>query len=219
MFRNFKTTSAALLATTFLVGGAHAATVSYNGSTGPVGGLGFLTLQQFDPVLGTLTGIDIDWTIEFDARFAVVPENPGDAGTASAADDFVTATMFNTASPSAGTSVGPFSATGGSAFSVSVPPNYSQDLSGSSTASSSFGPAGAFIGLGTVGYDFFGTASDTSTVDSGLLRGLPEFSYTVSAEVTYTYEVDTPAIPLPAGAPLLVAGLGAFALMRKKRKS
>lgn len=34
-----------------------------------------------------------------------------------------------------------------------------------------------------------------------------------------TVPAPPPAIPLPAGAPLLVAGLGALALLRKKRKS
>ncbi|WP_299727361.1 VPLPA-CTERM sorting domain-containing protein [uncultured Tateyamaria sp.] len=65
--------------------------------------------------------------------------------------------------------------------------------------------AGTPIGPGTynVGLGFFG---DLQTVNDF------SYAYTISSTI-----VETSPVPLPAGLPLLLAGLGAFGLMRRKR--
>ena len=103
---------------------------------------------------------------------------------------------------------------------------------GVGSASIFFQPVGAFDNA-------IGTASITASLSGMITTGMSAFEGlgTVSAfasapisagtvvsgsfTITYTYDDGvTPApIPLPAGAPLLVAGLGGLALLRKKRKS
>lgn len=71
-----------------------------------------------------------------------------------------------------------------------------------------------------------GTLSGTVVADAILFQNstfvndpfVSQFIDVASLEVTYNYLPAAP-IPLPAGAPLLVAGLGGLALLRKKRKS
>lgn len=202
-----------------VAGSASAATVSYSGSTGIVTNFGSLSLTQFDSSLGTLTGIKVDWDSEFDARFVVGLESASSSGTASAADGFVVSTIANVFSP-AGTSVPNLSSTAGTAFSVSVPPApYQQVVNGTDTGMASYGPLASFIGGGTVSYGFSGSASDTSTVSNGLLRGVQDYEYIVNATVTYTYSTPTSAVPVPAALPLLAAAFGALGVMRLRRKA
>lgn len=92
-----------------------------------------------------------------------------------------------------------------------------------SSASGGFGSATASISdTFTVGdselAQFIGTGNMLGVVsaptDSSLVTG--------SFSISYTYDDGIPPaapIPLPAGAPLLVAGLGGLALLRKKRKN
>jgi hypothetical protein len=212
--------AATAVAATLVAGCAHAATVSYTGTTGVVSSIGSLTFQQFDGSLGTLTGIGIEWDSGFSARFVAEPDTASDTGTAMAGNVFVTSNIINVASPTG--APGPdLIASAGTAFSVSIPPIYQQIVSGGDSASDSFGALASFIGLGTVGYTFFGSATDLSSITNGLSRGLQDYLFLVNADVTYTYDVVTPpsTVPLPAGLPLLASAFGLAALVRRRRGS
>lgn len=197
-------------------GAAQAATISFFGSTGVVSSTGSVDLQQFDGSLGTLTGISIVWDSGFSARFSAVQGSASSTGVVSGADGFAVSTIVNIASP-VGTSVPDLSATAGTAFSASIPPNYSQIVAGGDSDTRTYGPLASFIGLGTVSYTFSGTASDTTAASNGVLRGMVDYLFLVNADITYTYDEPAPAVPLPASLPLLLAGLGGLHLMRRKK--
>ena len=197
------------------VAGAHAATVSYTGTTGVVSSTGSLSLQKFDTGLGTLSSIKIDWDSGFSARFVAGPELPGGSGTVQGLDGFVTSTTASVSTP-AGTNDVTLIANAGSAFSVSVPPIYQQIVSGGDAATETYGALAAFMGVGTVFYDFVGNASDFTGGSNGIARGIQDYLFLVNAEITYTYDINTPTVPLPAGLPLLAAGLGLFGLVKRR---
>jgi len=201
------------LSLTVVAAYAEAATVSYSGTTGVAGANSSLQLQQFDSSLGTLTGIDIEWDSGFSGTFRVFQDTL--AGTASAEDLFVSGSIFATATP-AGAGGPSLDSTAGNAFSVNVPPTYNQVFAGGQVDSQSFGPLASFIGLGTVNYDFFGTASATSTVSNGLFSGIVDYRYLVNADITYTYDVA--AVPVPAAVWLFGSGLlGLVGVARRKK--
>lgn len=62
---------------------------------------------------------------------------------------------------------------------------------------------------------------------SGLFNGgagtfgisVNEFGSTSPATYSFGINIDTPAVPLPAGLPLLLAGLGGFALLTRKKRA
>jgi hypothetical protein len=197
-----------------LAGSASAATVSYTGTTGVSGAGSTMTLQQFDSSLGTLTGIAIEWASTFNGTFRVVEDTQ--SGTASAVNNFVSGSIFTTSTP-AGAAGPSLNSMAGVAFSTTVAPTYNQLFAGGQLDSQSFGSLASFVGLGTVGYGFFGTASATATVSDGLLSGIVGHQYLVNAEITYTYT--TAAVPVPAALPLLAAAFGALGLMRLRRKA
>ena len=127
--RKYKTIEALTLALSLTMGAAcvEAATVSYSGSTGVAGAASLLQLQQFDPSLGILTAITIDWDSGFAGTYRVVEDTQ--SGTASAVNSFVTASIFNTAAP-AGAGAPSLNSIAGTAFSASISPTYSQGFSG-----------------------------------------------------------------------------------------
>lgn len=205
---------AAVLAATLISGGANAATVSYFGSTGVAGSSSSLALQQFDASLGTLTGISIDWDYGFNGTFRVVQDTL--SGVASAQNGFVSNTVLATSTPAGAT--GPsLNSFAGTAFSVAVPPTYSQFFAGGKTDTQSFGPLSAFIGLGMVTYNFFSSSSATATVSEGLLSGIVSSLHLVNADITYTYD-DISAVPVPAAIWLFGSGLvGLVGVARRKK--
>lgn len=201
-----------------MAGSASAASITYAPvTTGIVGAGGDLEFSDFDSALGTLTGISIAWTSAFTAEFEVIAAlNPGDA---SGADDFAKNNV-TMSGPTSGVPLGGFA---GTAFDVSILhlASYTQDLVGSSSATETLGPLAAFIdtGDGLVHYSTAGTLSDTTTVESGLFRGVNDYLYEVTATVTYTYSTPTSDVPVPAALPLLATAFGALGLMRLRRKA
>jgi hypothetical protein len=201
-----------------VAGSASAATVSYSDTTGTVGGLGTLSLQQFDTLGGTrvLTGIKIEWSAAQAGTFKVVEDSA--SGTVSAAANFISGSIQTFVSPAgaAGPSLNQLFGTAVSA--VAVSPTYNQAFDGTSTDTQNFGPVASFVGGGTVGYTLFGSALATATISNGLLSGIGDYLMNVDAEITYTYD-EISAVPVPAALPLLATAFGVLGLMRLRRKA
>lgn len=196
----------AMVAGVFIAGAAQAATmtqtVSDSFSSAPAM-FGFfndeLALDQFDPTLGTLTGVTIRAAASATGRDGAAgdPFDPDVARSFGAVDIWVAgfiASDRDVDTDSCNTVDCFVSVSSSAAASVFEVLGTSDDLS-------------AFIGIGTVD-NFF-------QADAGGRNGT---SVSVSGTLTYTYETAA-AVPLPAGAPLLLAGLGAFAIARRRAKT
>lgn len=131
---------------------------------------------------------------------------------------FGTGLQAGTSSPTlqfSATSAGNFNAIG-----VAIPPNPPippVTLTGSDLVSTTFGEGfidivyGASTGSLTADFEQFLVRINgfTGNASSTTISGTTNASITVSA-------VDLSAVPLPAGLPLLIAGMGAFALVRRR---
>lgn len=79
-----------------------------------------------------------------------------------------------------------------------------------------------FIGTGLIMFDVDAAGQSVGTGAGNLIT---QFATNAQATVTVLYDYDPavtpppPVIPLPAGAPLLLAGIGAFAVARRMKKS
>ncbi|MEL7166576.1 MAG: VPLPA-CTERM sorting domain-containing protein [Pseudomonadota bacterium] len=64
---------------------------------------------------------------------------------------------------------------------------------------------------------FFGFASSAADIASVVINGTAgSFNFALD-DFTFTDQVSTPAVPLPASLPFLLAGLGAIGLMRRRK--
>lgn len=210
MFRAFLT-AAALMGSTVLAQGATITQMQlFNGA-------GTLSFDGFDASLGTLTGVtavfDIDASIEaggMDAR------NPFIGGYSGTIDGGVTisglpelSATYDIAGPTATCGFGLFfsncrASFGGRTTSILFTPSVTDLSLFSSTIQ-------AIIG--------FSTSVSTQV---GSVRGAPSQNWTGSGSVTLTYDympVTPPSVvPLPAGAVLMVGGLGALSLLGLRRR-
>ncbi|MGG7566593.1 choice-of-anchor E domain-containing protein [Rhodovulum sp. DZ06] len=206
-----------------MAGAANAASISYTASTdgaaivGSTGG-GFIQLPDFDSVLGTLTGITIEFTGSWSDEYRAVADTA--AGDASAADDFATATIANTFT-TPGVSFADITDDAGLAFDVFVDfgAPYGQVVSGALSSTENVLAAffGGFTDVGTVTFGFDGDADQSSSADSGVLTGLVDFAYDLDATITYTYTAPPSDVPVPAALPLLAAAFGVMGLVRARR--
>lgn len=226
------------LALVLSVAGATAATVSSSASTGLVQtdfnspGLGIpglallpaIELDYFDGSLGTLTGVELTVDAEFETKGSV-------ANTASTV-------AFTGVTQSVNVNVLPSALTPGVSIDLSdgIAPQLftvgqSVDVAFSDTGSSSqmLANVGDFVGTGNFDLDFI-TGSATTIGGGGNIAATLETFAKISATVVYTFDpvvvappppapTPTPApVPLPAGGWLLLAGLGALGVAKRRQR-
>lgn len=180
-----------------------------------------VAVSQFDTALGTLTGVTFTLEGEVDGSFSVesldaapatVTASLGariEAGHATlgslgvvlpVADASFALSAFDGTIDFAGTS-----GTAGTGNATDMV---------SSTLTSGLDP---FLGTGTISFDV--TAEGAST-GSGAGNLITQFATNAAAAVTVVYEytaAPVAAVPLPAGLPLLLTGLGALAVLRRRK--
>jgi hypothetical protein len=224
-------------------GGAEAATLTVT-DTGTLGAGSEVpvSVTAFDPSLGTLTAVSwafgIAWTgasvvltnptdtplrpnggleVYYQYGFATLPQGPVLAGLA---EVFASPDLFFLADPD-GSTLSVLLDPGAEA-SVTVP-GYSQSRSGSTAEPSGLG-AGVladWLGPGTVDVSVFAFLDVFEQLTAIETRYSQDLTATLS--VTYTYNpTDTdpddpvPVVPLPAGLPLMLGGLAALAVVRRR---
>lgn len=163
---------------------------------------GLFSIAQFDPANGVLTSV----RVAGNASASIVAPNPGPDSTrvdeVSVLLEFggFSASALSTVTKTCGTIADDLSYTCTSEGSSSVSDNFLATLSNPTDLA-------RFTGTGTIDGLF-----SSSTTGSGLLAG-------AGINVRYTYDTSMSAVPLPAGLPLLLAGLGGFALLRRKKSA
>ena len=174
---------------------------------------GTLTVQQFNPMLGNLTGIMFEITGEILGSLTVTNfgTNPI-SGTATTDVDF---NLTSVLLPLAATP--DFTVSSSVTTGILAPGEMEMGVvSGMQTISGSIGPLNAFIGTGTVDVlDFFTVTNFSGSGFGGdiLIQQITD----AGIKLDITYEFDAVAIPLPATAPLLVAAAGLFLFVGRKR--
>lgn len=214
------------LAAMVAAGAANAATVSYDKSVPTTGTdwIETLLMPQFDSSLGSLNSVSLqlDGVVTGEARGERVGTNlsfptrnmtftlRSDISTTVAGvtglDLAITPLASRTFAAGVFDGVQDFGGTSGVTY---------DDLAGTDTKTvtltSSLAP---FIGTG----DF--AAFVIAEGNSGYLgtsNSVVEFDTFASSVLTVTYDYDIASVPLPAGLPLLLAGLGGLALVRRRR--
>ena len=218
--------AAAMIAGT--VGYASAATVTYTTLTSPAvvdisnEELAFdavsLTLPQFDSSMGLLTSVTIDWYAELSGNVSVTKD--AQAGTLFIAQAY--SNLEGTGPSSLNISLTPvgtlfnnvyFNANETKVFGATANAD-EQDIFTSADGAAFL----AFIGTGDVEYLF-----DGNEVSGGYGQGgasyNPSLFADVTATITYTYDVPSSAVPVPAALPLLGGGLAVMAFVARRRKA
>ena len=198
-----------------------AASVTFSGSvvSQPLNWNQTVQISQFDPSLGTLTGIDIalDASVTGDASVESLDSAMRTLTATFSAE--VTASQSSlgqllSANPTASASQtltafdGAIDFGGTSGFVTGTLMDSVQD-----TAMLNSGLA-PFVGLGTVGIDLDASGSAVVT-GSNNTASITSISSGATLSVTYTYD-EAGIVPLPAGFPLLIAGLGGLTLVRRR---
>jgi len=203
---------AVVASTAGIVGTASATTIQFTSAAFSGRSSFSPSLTQFDPSLGTLTGIEIDLTMQLTPIVSVFNASGG---------------------PLAFTDSFTNSIVSWSAFTQTASDNYSYDLStggianpglnefdGPSVAesSSTIVPGGSFasfegVGSTSVTYNVSGGINDGGSPGTPLFHG-GDRQFDGTATVTYTF---TSSAPEPAS--LTLAGIGMVALLRRRRSS
>jgi hypothetical protein len=201
------TALAAAVAVMLLAPAAQAAVLTETSSRT---GSGLVSLAQFDPSLGTLTAMNVVLSTDysFTAHF----------------------TLEGSYQPSSSSVYAETSVTSSAAFGVTsfgenlqcdldgVDANVSCNVSFASSMPFSAHPSELkfFTGTGTVGF-VFGTSLYWYVTGLGNPQSLSDVSGPIhSASLTYTYD-PAAVIPLPAGLPLLLGGIGVLGLIARRR--
>lgn len=178
------------------------------------------TLPQFDPTLGTLTGILIEFSAELDGNFSATNQSAA-AGTLSGT---LSATFVLDGPPPLAaplltlnplSNFGPINVPAFSTVPFSAPTSSDSD----SYATAIPAELAPFIGLGTIGFD--GTATSLVGISSNINPLILEQDLFGEATVTVTYEYDpgVPNVPEPMTMYLMGGGLLGLSLMRRPRKA
>lgn len=230
-----------------LVTSASAATISFSDSTsvtesGTLQNLNTLTLSKFDTSLGTLTKVEVTITLSVPSFTVVVDNDSENAANVTVGFGTLGSVLFYSSANTLDTG---FNQLSGSNFSISTQSSTFNVGAQDSDATDSFqndsgSDNGSFTttvvnvgqitpreinsavwsqytGVGNISYDIAVDLVTNLNLNSGGGPGLVRFegaipSATYSAQVTYTYD----AIPEPSAAAL--AGLGALALLRRRRR-
>ncbi|MFN3260313.1 MAG: choice-of-anchor E domain-containing protein [Pikeienuella sp.] len=204
----------AFAAGALLASPAQAATVSFSDALAlqDVEISGTLSVPQFDPSLGTLTGVTFTITGAIASILGVT-----NSGTNVITGAATTTVDFNVSSSALSLPGMPdFSVVGSTGLvTLGVGESALFPVTGMNSISGSPAPSAAFIGGGTVDLDFMTT---TSFGGSGF-GGDIIISQATDAGLMFQieYEFDAVAIPLPATAPLLAAAAGLFLFVGRRR--
>jgi hypothetical protein len=179
------------------------------------------TLTQFDPTLGTLTGILIEFPASLDGDFTATNQSAA-AGTVSGS--LTAAYTLDGPAPLAMplltlnplSNFGPINVPANSAVFFSAPTSMDAD-SFSTALAADFVP---FTGLGTVGFD--GTAAPMVGITTNInpLALQQDLAGEAPVKVTYTFDgPGVPSVPEPMTTYLMGGGLLALSFMRRPRSA
>lgn len=211
-------------ATALAAGSAHAATVSYSDVvlSQSTNWSQTLMLNQFDSAFGMMTGVTL--TLNGAVSGNALAESLDASPTTILLDLGAQIVATVTGGPSLSVTVNPVS---NQTFNASA---YDGTIDFGGTSGVTYNGIGGldsdfsvltsglagFIGNGMISIGLTGTGTSTA---SGAGNLITQFSTNAAAEatVTYTYTPPTSEVPLPAGLPLLLAGLGGLALVRRRK--
>ncbi len=173
---------------------------------------GTLSVPQFDPSLGTLTGVTFTITGAIASILGVT-----NSGTNTITGAATTTVDFNVSSSVLSLPAMPdFSVVGSTGLvTLGVGESALFPVTGMNSISDSVAPSAAFIGGGTVDLDFMTTTSFGGSGFGGDIIISQATDAGIMFEIEYTF--DAVAIPLPATAPLLAAAAGMFLFLGRRR--
>ncbi|MDO6583920.1 choice-of-anchor E domain-containing protein [Salipiger sp. 1_MG-2023] len=217
---NLFTTSAA--AVLLFAGAANAATVSYSASiaTSTTSWEDSVALSMFDETLGTLNSVTLSLygTASGTAKAESLDASPADVSLSLGANIVGTYTGYGfdvSVNPLAN-SVTSLSAYDGTIDFAGTSGVTYEGLTADDTDSATFTSAlEAFIGTGTFTLDLAAQGNSSGTGAGNLITQFAT-SAGATAYVIYDY-TPTSTVPLPAGAPLLLLGVGGIALLRRRK--
>ncbi len=177
------------------------------------------TLSQFDPSLGTLTGILIEYSAELNGVFTAENEsNSNGILTGTMAGDFTLSGPAPLTSPlltlSATDNLGPRNVAAGEIIAFSVLGASDSD----SYATSIPAELAPFLGLGDVAFGGTANALASPIGDFTPLIFSASLSGSATVNITYEYEDAPPTVPEPLSLYLMGGGLLALSFMRRPSK-
>lgn len=174
-----------------------------------------LSIDKFDPTLGTLSAINVQWSTRATRGLFSVGLSCRDSGLIDQSCEDESSSQTNTSS-----------------IEIDLPGDGAGLRAGASSQSYSVAQAAfsEFVGTGSINVPwaitFFHSISGTCDPNLGTiitrcdLSGGGFFRFTANITVDYEYDpISTPpnVVPLPAGLPLLLAGLGSLAYLRRRK--
>lgn len=174
-----------------------------------------LELDLFDPSLGTLTGVKLTLEGSFVATGTVTS-----LGTSPVLTGFEQSVLLSGTSSIGGLTLNLDLSDGTTPMIFAPAQTEVVDLADDGMVMDTSMDFAAFTGPGTFNVDFF-TLSGSTIIGGGNLEALISTNAEITATVEYTFdEATTPMtpVPLPATAPLLLAGLAGLGFLSRRRK-